>query len=122
LWDLVSAFGRIMREQSDSRSTNIVYDDTPIRVYMGRIRDRLVGLGKISLGELFQPGMHKSTLVGLFLAILELVRHHSVQAEQQGIFGEIWLRPGPDVQTSFDAAEVDEYDAGVSPPPDETPG
>jgi segregation and condensation protein A len=112
LWDLVSAFGRIMREQPEARSTNIVYDDTPIRVYMSRIRERLVGQGHMSLGELFQPGMHKSTLVGLFLAILELVRHHSVQAEQQGMFGEIWLRPGPDVRAAIETADVDEYDAG----------
>ena len=112
LWDLVSAFGRIMREQPEARSTNIVYDDTPIRVYMARIRERLVSQGHMSLGELFQPGMHKSTLVGLFLAILELVRHHSVRAEQQGLFGDIWLQPGPDVQATLESADIDEYDAG----------
>ncbi len=35
--------------------------------------------------------MHRSTLVGMFLAVLELVRHHSVNAEQLTLFGEIYL-------------------------------
>ena len=37
--------------------------------------------------------MHKSTLVGIFLAVLELVRHHHVRVEQNEAFGEIWLLP-----------------------------
>jgi chromatin segregation and condensation protein Rec8/ScpA/Scc1 (kleisin family) len=34
--------------------------------------------------------MHKSALISIFLAVLELVRHHSVQAEQEDGNGEIW--------------------------------
>lgn len=95
LWDLVSAFGRIMRQQPEASTTNIVYDETPIHVFMDKIRARLTAQHQLALGELFQPGMHKSTLVGIFLAILELVRHHAVHAEQQGLFGEIYLaEPG----------------------------
>ena len=37
--------------------------------------------------------MHKSTLVGIFLAVLELVRHHHVRVEQNALFGEIWILP-----------------------------
>ena len=39
--------------------------------------------------------MHKSTLVGIFLAVLELVRHHHVRVEQNALFGEIWILPEP---------------------------
>jgi segregation and condensation protein A len=35
--------------------------------------------------------MHRSQLVGMFLAILELIRHHDVQVEQEELFGEIWI-------------------------------
>ena len=70
LWDLVSAFGRIMRETEAARPSSIVYDDTPIHVYMGRIHARLLAAGRLSLGDLFDPTMHKSTLIGIFLAIL----------------------------------------------------
>ena len=49
LWDLVSAFGRIMRETEAARPSSIVYDDTPIHVYMGRIHARLLEKGRLSL-------------------------------------------------------------------------
>ena len=93
LWDLVSAFGRIMRANETVPSTIIVNDDTPIHAFMARIRDRLGERKSVALGDLFQAGMHKSTLVGIVLAILELVRDHAVHAEQNTLFGEIWLTP-----------------------------
>ena len=37
LWDLVSAFGRILKERAATSPSNILYDDTPIQVYMERI-------------------------------------------------------------------------------------
>ena len=41
LWDLVSAFGRIIRENVAAKPSNIVYDDTPIHVHMSRILAQL---------------------------------------------------------------------------------
>jgi segregation and condensation protein A len=110
LWDLVSAFGRIMRETGKVPGSSIVYDDTPIHVYMGRIREQLAVRGRLPMADLFQSGMHKSTLVGLFLAVLELVRHHAVRAEQDKLFGEIWIVAGADVSQPLDAASIDNYD------------
>ena len=95
LWDLVSAFGRIMRQTAAMQPSSIVYDETPIHVYMGRIHARLVEHGHVAFGSLFEPGMHNSTMIGIFLAMLELVRHHRVRVEQNEVFGEIWLLPGP---------------------------
>ncbi len=104
LWDLVSAFGRILRDQRAMQPASIVYDDTPIHVFMERIHDQLGAQGRLTLGDLFEPGMHKSTLVGIFLALLELVRHHGVRAEQRETFGEIWIMPGPNAASSTDFA------------------
>jgi segregation and condensation protein A len=95
LWDLVSAFGRILRENEAAPGSSIVYDETPIHVFMERIHSRLQTRGQLTLAELFRPGMHKSTLVGIFLAILELVRHYGIRAEQNELFGQIWLLPPP---------------------------
>jgi len=94
LWDLVSAFGRIMRDSRASQPASIVYDETPIQVYMQRIHRRLLEHGRVSFSEMFQSGAHKSALIGIFLAILELVRHHSVRTEQIDDHGEIWILPG----------------------------
>lgn len=118
LWDLVSAFGRIIRESQVSPTTNIVYDGTPIHVYMQRIHERLNEYHKAAFSELFEPGMHKSVMIGVFLAILELVRHHSVDAVQEDSHGEIWLLPGEKFQEDVDLSDVDDYEnkPAVEPP------
>lgn len=110
LWDLVSAFARILRENQPTPQTNIVYDDTPIHVHMRRIAARLNEQGGLALGDLFEGGMHKSKLVGMFLAVLELARHHSVRTEQHALFGEIFVYPGPNSGEAIDAATIDDYD------------
>lgn len=110
LWDLVSAFGRIMRETELARPSSIVYDDTPIHVYMSRIHARLLETGRLSFHDLFEAGMHKSRLVGIFLAVLELVRHHRVRLEQNSLFGEVWILPNLECQAPLDLSNVDEYE------------
>ena len=112
LWDLVSAFGRIMRDSQAAQPSSIVYDDTPIHVYMARIRERLLSEGRVAFTTLFEPGMHKSAMIGVFLATLELVRHHGLLFEQNDLFGEIWLTPGKDPEAPIDEAQVDSYDHG----------
>ena len=110
LWDLVSAFGRIIRETQASKPSSIVYDDTPIHVYMGRIYTRLIKQGRLAFSDLFDPSMHKSTLVGIFLATLELVRHHRVRVEQNELFGEIWVLPNLECSEPLDLSNVDSYE------------
>ena len=106
---LVSAFGRVMRDSRASQPSNIVYDDTPIHTHMQRIHERLVVQGRVAFSEMFESGMHKSALIGVFLAILELVRHHSVRTEQPDEHGEIWIMPGSRFDPQLDLSEVDEY-------------
>jgi segregation and condensation protein A len=110
LWDLVSAFGRIIRDSVSAQPSNIVYDDTPIHVYMSRIHARLQNEGHLAFSVLFDPGMHKSTLVSMFLAILELVRHGHVRLDQNDLFGEIWLLLRSDASGPLDLSNVDNYD------------
>ncbi|MCH5377096.1 MAG: segregation/condensation protein A [Planctomycetes bacterium] len=109
LWDLVSAFGRIVRDSQVLQPANIVYDDTPIHVHMDRIHQNLLHDGRASFSAMFKPGMHKSSMIGVFLAILELVRHHSVRAEQEDLHGEIWILPGEAFGEQLDLSNVDNY-------------
>jgi segregation and condensation protein A len=111
LWDLVSAFGRILREQAAVSPSNILYDDTPIEVFMQRIHAQLLERGKLSMLELFQPHSHRSTLVGLFLATLELVRHHGVHLEQGELFEEIWILPGETTAESLKVTAMEGEEA-----------
>ncbi|MEX2139904.1 MAG: segregation/condensation protein A [Pirellulales bacterium] len=116
LWDLVSAFGRILRESSAAQPSNIRYDETPIHVYMTHIHEQLHERRRLGFSELLNPAMHRSTLVGLFLAVLELVRHHGVHVEQDELFTEIWLvvddATGPAIE-SVDFSAVDDYSHGT---------
>lgn len=107
LWDLVSAFGRIIRESQVVPTSSIVYDDTPIHVHMRRIHRQLSEDGKAGFSQFFAPGMHKSTLIGVFLSILELARHHSVVTEQVEGHGEIWIKPGEGFDPQWNLADID---------------
>ena len=91
LWDLISAFGRVLRECSPQIKHNVIYDDTPISTHMNRIHQRLRLEKRIAFRQLFVPGQHRSTLVGIFLASLELARHEFAYVYQELNFGEIEL-------------------------------
>ena len=84
-----------MRDVETPYASSIVYDETPIHVYMTQIKDHLAAGNRLAFRELFRPGMSKSALVGVFLAILELVRHDHARTEQNTLFAEFWIVPGP---------------------------
>jgi segregation and condensation protein A len=94
VWDLVSAFGRILKAKYKPPTQEISYDDTPIQVYMQRIHSRLADGQRVELHEFLQPGMHKSALIATFLATLELTRYHGVQAVQGELDGGLVLQRG----------------------------
>jgi segregation and condensation protein A len=91
LWDLVSAFARVIRDNAAAKPSAIRYDDTPIEVYMDRIRERLANGSPLAFTTLFQADMIRSQMIGIFLAVLELIRHHHARVDQQDLFGEIWI-------------------------------
>jgi segregation and condensation protein A len=91
VWDLVAAFGRLMREAAALAPAEVVYDDTPIQVYMDRILELVTRKGQFSFSELFRSYGDRARIVGVFLALLELVRQRSVRVEQRELFGEIWI-------------------------------
>jgi segregation and condensation protein A len=109
IWDLVSAFGRIMREAGGPPQTEVIYDDTPIHVYMQRIHGRLGEAEKVQLVDLLEGGIHKSSLIGWFLATLELTRHHGAAVEQDEN-GDIFIVRTANYSKVLDVNEVDNYD------------
>jgi segregation and condensation protein A len=89
LWDLVSAFGRLMRETIALQPNQITVDETPLHVHMEHILERLSGRPRLEFTELFTPPHSRGRLVGLFLAVLELIKARRVTAEQEEVFGPI---------------------------------
>lgn len=117
LWDLVSAMGRVIRARNVAQGTSIVYDDTPIQVYMERIHAKLIEDGQVAFTDMFEISMHKSAMIGVFLAVLELVRHHCVFADQDGVHGEIYLKCGSGFSNSLDLSDVDDYAGAAAAKP-----
>jgi len=112
LWDLVSAFGRVLKQRSHiARAANIRYDDTPIHVFMRRIDRQLRRDGRSQFASFFDGAVHKSTLVGMFLAVLQLMRYGHARATQSEPFDQIWLEPG-DVPLPDQIDAVAEYEHG----------
>jgi segregation and condensation protein A len=92
LWDLVSAFARLMRETQALEPATIQVDDTPQFVHEARITARVRSEGRVRFRDIFTPPYFKARLIGIFLAVLEVVRNHGVGLEQpDGEGGEIWL-------------------------------
>jgi segregation and condensation protein A len=91
LWDLVSAFARLMRETQSAEAQTLVQDDTPQHVYEAWVREQVERAGRVSFRELFAPPHHRGRLIGLFLAVLELVKVHAIGLVQELPFAEIWL-------------------------------
>ncbi len=93
VWDLVSALARIIRMPDIQKTIAVRMDETPMSVHQERIRTRLVEEGRVSFSSFFDNEKLQSRIVGIFLAILELIRHEGYRAEQPVDYDEIWILP-----------------------------
>ncbi|VAX42709.1 Segregation and condensation protein A [hydrothermal vent metagenome] len=93
LWDLVSALSRVLRQTVVATESRIQYDETPIGIYVERIGLRAREEGRVAFSSCFEQTNDRGRIVGTFLAILELLRHHQYRAEQPVDFSEIWVLP-----------------------------
>jgi len=123
IWDLFTAFNQIMSQVGRTPVTHdVVYDDTPLSLHATDIQDRLSREGgKLAFAVIFE-GRTKSEMIGLFLALLELVRQKRVTAMQDEGFATIHivlLDSTPVTELTEEALEgdVDETeDEGEYPP------
>ena len=49
--------------------------------------------GSVPFSEFFEGSNLRSKIIGIFLAVLELLRHHGFRAEQPTEFSDIIVRP-----------------------------
>jgi len=101
IWDLFDAFSKIM-EAIGHRATHheVIYDDTPIELHAADILDRLARDGPMTFDRIFEGRTVRTEIVGLFLAMLELVRRKRIICRQDNNFGQILveLNPNPPAQ------------------------
>jgi segregation and condensation protein A len=89
VWKLAQFFSGFMKQTLGDVITKIVYDDTPVHIYMDKVLNRLMSAYAISLKELLYGSQGKTEIIGFFLALLELVRLKKIKIEQTQDFDEI---------------------------------
>ena len=92
IWDLFDAFNRLLVQTGQREGVHHVgVDDTPIALHIEDILDSIQrGDGSQQFEKIF-AGRDKAEMIGLFLALLELIRQGRVRASQDRPFGTIYL-------------------------------
>lgn len=112
IWDLLEAFDSVCKATGTVGDIRSITDDTPIDLYQIEILHRLQTEGPLTFERVFEARNNRLALVGLFLALLELIREKLVWVEQQGS-SSIYLRALTDesaeqaVQKAIIATEAD---------------
>lgn len=122
VFDLAEAFQRICESVNFERlgDHQITYDDTPIELHAEDILDRLKRemasgseMGGLALTQVF-TGRSRSEMIGLFLAVLELVRRRAVIVEQESVSAEIILKARPETDATESGSRV-QHDTNTIP-------
>ncbi|MHC4618869.1 MAG: segregation and condensation protein A [Planctomycetota bacterium] len=92
VWDLLEAFDAIMKATNIVGDMTHIKDDTPIDLYQIEILHRLQTEGPMSFERLFESRANRVVMIGLFLALLELIRDGLVWAKQPKPFDSVYLR------------------------------
>jgi segregation and condensation protein A len=121
IWDLLTAFNKLLAAVGRKGAQHeVVYDDTPIMLHAADILDRLEREGSSMVFERIFEGRNRGEMIGLFLAMLELIRQDRIRVEQAEQWGPINVHllnatPITTVMESADQAafkELDERPAG----------
>jgi len=111
VWDLLEAFDNLMIAIGQQVTHHeVIYDDTPIELHAVDIVDRLNREGSMRFAELFAGRTSRSEMVGLFLALLELVKQKRVLASQSDNFDDIHVHLNPDPPDPDEEPFIDDGD------------
>ena len=93
---LARAFARVMSRLSEPEETprqrEIRRDHYTVQACMFRITSKL-RLGEVAFESLFEEEPCKAEIVGLFMAMLELLRLNRLTVRQKDVYGDITLVP-----------------------------
>lgn len=111
VWDLLEAFDSICKATGTVGDISHIKDDTPIDLYQIEILHRLQTEGPMTFERIFESRTNRFIMIGLFLALLELIREKLIWTEQSDS-SSIYLRALTDesaeqaVQKAILAAEA----------------
>lgn len=88
---LFAAFARLLRETRGVTRYIISTDDTPMEEHLVRLDGLLPPGERRRFGELVPKDVSRGYLIGVFLALLELLKRQRLSVEQDEEFGEIYV-------------------------------
>ena len=92
IWDLLEAFDAVCKATGTQAYTGHIHDDTPIDLYQIEVLHRLQTEGPLTFERIFDAKPNRLMMVGLFLAMLELIRDKLIWAEQPENSSQIYVR------------------------------
>lgn len=92
VWTLVNAFGELLEQTGKGKLTHdVVYDETPLALHADDIVDSLQHNDGSQFFEFIFSGRSKAEMIGLFLALLELIRRRRIRVTQERQFGPVTI-------------------------------
>ena len=82
IWDLLEAFDLVCKATGTVKDISRILDDTPIDLYQIEILHRLQTEGPMTFERIFESKADRVVMIGLFLALLELIREKLAWVEQ----------------------------------------
>jgi segregation and condensation protein A len=108
IWSLFEAFNRMLQQIGKTGAVHQVgVDDTPITLHAADIADALQRAGGQQRFEDLFSGRTRAEMIGLFLALLEMIRQRRIRAVQERALSSINIE-------LLDAAPLDAIDDGES--------
>src|SRR4051812_3603434 len=127
VWDLLAAFDRLMKEVAPRKRVHeVTSDDPPIVLHAADIEDRLKREGKLTLRGLIVGRQSRSEMIGVFLALLELIREKKILVKQaDDDLADMEIDPAPEEhRRTYEHASLgladDKPDEAPTTPPTES--
>ncbi|MCQ9207609.1 MAG: segregation/condensation protein A [Omnitrophica bacterium] len=98
VFDLITAFSKVLKEVPKEAFHQVIRDEFTVSDKIHDIVHILVGKKTIYFSELFKKARHRTEVIAIFLALLELVKLREVVVKQGDAFGEIEIVRNPEWQ------------------------
>jgi segregation and condensation protein A len=100
IWDIFDAFRNVMDAIGQGAGHHeVIYDDTPMELYREDLLDRLERDGPVIFDKIFEGKGKRTEIIGIFLAMLELMKMRTILTFQDEDSGDIRIELNPDPPT-----------------------
>ena len=89
IWTLTAAFAKLLEETGQNRVMHLGVDKKDVAYYTRRLLDKVKRRKEMPFEELFDPAEGRYGLIGVFTAMLEMMKQGYLRAWQDRCFGPI---------------------------------